>query len=202
MIFIEVIFPFLETSLLLLSSLQAPQFTIISSSFLPSFQFTFVVACWKCHCTVQSLPLQEQKKVLTTNCELASMCLDFCLATMRNMGWWGHCALSYSRQRTVHEGANICNEEWFSPMSAGMDGGISTSSHKLSLLLGAKGLPSGGLRVAAFSKDRCQQGAPRAGGHRQNIVREQQVWHYIAHQCKGSWLNDGLWWPVATQQFS
>lgn len=56
-----------------------------------------------------------------------------------------------------------------------MGGGISTSSHKLSLLLGAKGLPSDGLRVTAFSKDRCHQGAPRAGGHRQDIVIEQQV---------------------------
>lgn len=60
-------------------------------------------------------------------------------------------------------------------MGTGMEGGISTSSHKLSLLLGATGLPSGGLRVNALSQDRCHLGAHRASGHRQDTGREQWV---------------------------
>lgn len=44
-------------------------------------------------------------------------------------------------------------------MGAGMKGGISTSSHKLSLLLGATGLPSGTFRATALSRDRCHPGA-------------------------------------------
>lgn len=200
MIFIEVLFTFsfLETSLLLLSSLQAWQFNIISSLHFnsPFYWHAENAILLYSHCP------HRRRKVFTINYELTAMCQDFCLATVRNVGqsWYGHSALNYSRLRTIYEGDNICNEESLSPMGTGMEDGISSSSHKFSLLLGATGLPSGGVRVTALSRDRCHPGVPRASDHGQDTGREQQVWHCTTRQCKQSWQNNDLGciscWPA------
>lgn len=102
------------------------------------------------------------------------MCLNFCLASKRNIGhgWWGHSALRNGRQRTVHEGTNISDQNWLSPVGTGVEGDRSTSSHKTLLILGATGLPSVVLGVMTLSRDRSYPGATKArrGSNRLDIA--------------------------------
>lgn len=75
-------------------------------------------------------------------------------------------------ESTVHEETNTSNENWLSPVGAGVEGDISPSSHKTLLILGATGLPAVVLRVITFSRDGCHSGATKAstGSNRLDIA--------------------------------